>query len=506
MHHLLSVSGKRRLPLFILTQLVCLLLLFVAWPAAAQEETTLPTQLQTLAREAMEGAEAAKQNETAVMHHVYDEVHEAWQAMEDGVQAQSPTAYIELEGALATLKTALEAEPINATAVGQAFDHLAAEAAEISEKLSGGVAIAPVTADEGTVQQLMDDLNGAYEALEAGEVATARELLTAVITTWPSIEGAIATQDSEAYTAIEIGLSRAAAALDAETLDVVAAETAVGQLRDTIAPFATGASSYTMFDAMAIILREGLEALLVITALLTFLKRSGNADKQRWIWMGSAVGIGFSLLVALALQSLFNRISAGQNRELIEGITGLLAAAMLFYVSYWLHNQANLRNWQKYINESVTQALDQGRLMGLATLAFLAVFREGAETAVFYLGIAPSISLSDLLLGLGLGLAILAVVAGLMFGLGLRLPLRPFFFVAGLLVYYLGFKFLGTGIHSLQVANVLPASPLSLSPIPLLGFYPTWQTAVAQLLMLLLALFTVLFWQRLTPRSRVAAS
>lgn len=504
MRHLLSVSGKRRLPLFIVSQLVCLLLLFVAWPAAAQEETPLPTQLQALAREAMEGAEAAEQNETAVMHHVYDEVHEAWVAMEDGVQAQNPTAYIEIEGALVAVKTALQAEPINPAIVAQAYDHLADEATEIAGKLGGAVVAAPVVA-EGTVRELADQLTEAYGAIEAGNIAEARTLLTAVITTWPSIEGAIATQDSEAYTAIEIGLSRAAAALDAETLDVVAAETAVEQLRDTIAPFATGASSYTMFDAMAIILREGLEALLVITALLTFLKRSGNADKQRWIWMGSAVGIGFSLLVALALQSLFNRISAGQNRELIEGITGLLAAAMLFYVSYWLHNQANLRNWQKYINESVTQALDQGRLMGLATLAFLAVFREGAETAVFYLGIAPSIAMSDLLLGLGLGLAILAVVAGLMFGLGLRLPLRPFFFVAGLLVYYLGFKFLGTGIHSLQVANVLPASPLSLSPIPMLGFYPTWQTAVAQLLMLLLALFIILFWQRLTPRSRIAA-
>lgn len=471
---------------------------------AAQEESGVVNQLQALAREAHEGAEAAELNETAVMHHVYDEVHEAWEAMEDDVQAQNPVAYVELEGAIVAIKTALETEPVNVAMVQQAFDHLEDESLEIAEKLGGGVVTAPVVADEATVQQLVVDLNEAYEALEAGDAATARGLLTAVIQAWPSVEGAIATQDSEAYTSIEIGLARAAAALDEETLDVGAAETAVSQLRDTLTPFASGASIYTMFDAMAIILREGLEALLVITALLAFLKRSGNADKQRWIWGGSLIGIGVSLLVALALQMVFNKISAGQNRELIEGITGLVAAAMLFYVSYWLHSQANLRNWQKYINASVTQALDQGRLMGLSLLAFLAVFREGAETAVFYLGIAPSISLSDLLMGLGLGIAILAVVAVLMFGLGLRLPLRPFFFVAGLLVYYLGFKFLGTGIHALQVADVLPASPLSLPSIPLLGFYPTWQTAVAQLSVLLLALVVILLWQRPTT-ARVAA-
>lgn len=479
--------------------------LVMAGAVAAQEASSVAAQLQVLAREAHEGAEAAELNETAVMHHVYDEVHDMWEGMEDEVQTQNPTAYIELEGAMAAVKTALAADPINSAVVQQAFDHLEDESLEIAEKLGGGAVAAPVVADEATVQQLVADLNEAYEALEAGDAATAWGLVTAVIQAWPSVEGAIATQDPEAYTDIEITLARASAALDDEALDVAAAETAVAHLRDTLTPFVTGGTIYTLFDAMAIILREGLEALLVITALLTFLKRSGNADKQRWIWGGSLIGIGVSLLVALALHMLFNKISAGQNRELIEGITGLIAAAMLFYVSYWLHNQANLRNWQKYINSSVTQALDQGRLMGLSLLAFLAVFREGAETAVFYLGIAPSISLSDLLLGLGLGIAILAVVAVLMFGLGVRLPLRPFFFVAGLLVYYLGFKFLGTGIHALQVANVLPSSPLSLPSIPALGFYPTWQTAVAQLLMLLLALIVVLLWQRPVPTSRVAA-
>jgi high-affinity iron transporter len=139
-------------------------------------------------------------------------------------------------------------------------------------------------------------------------------------------------------------------------------------------------------------------------------------------------------------------------------------------------------------------------------LAFLAVFREGAETAVFYLGMAPSIALNDLVLGLGGGVVALAVAAVLMLGAGVRLPLRLFFRVAGLLVYYLGFKFVGTGIHALQVANAVPATPIAGMPaIPFLGIYPTWETLLPQLALLLGAL-TALLYLRARDRRAAAAT
>ena len=126
----------------------------------------------------------------------------------------------------------------------------------------------------------------------------------------------------------------------------------------------------------------------------------------------------------------------------------LIAAALLFYVSYWLHSKASLHAWKKYIDQQTTQALARGSMAGLALLAFLAVFREGAETAVFYLGMAPAIELRDLVLGIAGGALVLIVAAVLMLVVGVKLPLRPFFRVAGLLVYYLGFKFVGTGLHA----------------------------------------------------------
>jgi high-affinity iron transporter len=139
-------------------------------------------------------------------------------------------------------------------------------------------------------------------------------------------------------------------------------------------------------------------------------------------------------------------------------------------------------------------------------LSFLAVFREGAETAVFYLGMASSITLENLLLGLGLGLALLVVAAVLMLVVGMKLPLRPFFQVAGLLVYYLGFKFLGTGIHALQVAGMLPTSPIPvLPPLPVIGFYPTWETALPQLALLAAALAAFLYLRAQERRAHTAA-
>ena len=140
-----------------------------------------------------------------------------------------------------------------------------------------------------------------------------------------------------------------------------------------------------------------------------------------------------------------------------------------------------------------------------AALAFLAVFREGAETTVFYLGMAPAIALRDLLLGLGIGIGALIVAALLILVAGVKLPLRPFFRVAGVLVYYLGFKFVGAGIHSLQVAGLAPATLIpGLPAVPFLGFYPIWETVLPQLVLLLGALAAFLYLRARDRRAGAA--
>jgi len=173
-------------------------------------------------------------------------------------------------------------------------------------------------------------------------------------------------------------------------------------------------------------------------------------------------------------------------------VTGVFAALMLIYMSYWLHSKSNIHQWQNYINDKGTKALATGSLFSLGLLAFLAVFREGTEVVLFYIGMASSIGLSDLLVGIGIGLVILAVISFLMLKVGTRIPVRPFFLVSSLLVFYLGLKFTGMGVNSLQLAGVIPANTNNQLPsISWLGTFPSWEVVVPQLLMIIFAIFMI---------------
>lgn len=434
----------------------------------------------------------------------YDELHEAWEAIEDSVRDADAAGYVALETTLDALEEAVNAQQPDAATVEGAFAAIEHETLEVAERI--GSADTTALAAPATLAGLAADLDASYIALEADDAQGGLEHLMAVIRAWPSVEGEVATRNPEAYSAIEVDLGQAVAALETEPADLETAEAAVGRLRVAVAPFTEVASSYGIFDAAAILLREGLEALLVIVALLAFLRRSGNSDKRGWIWAGGAAGVLASVGAGFALQAVFSAASAGQNREIVEGVTGLVAAAMLFYVAYWLHSKVSLSAWKRYIDERTGEALAGGSLLGLALLAFLAVFREGAETVVFYLGIAPSISLRDLLAGFGIGAAALVVIAMLMLVFSVRLPLRLFFRVAGLLVYYLGFKFVGTGIHALQVAGVLRSDPAPVPVIPVLGIYPTWETLLPQLALLIAGVAVVAYLSVRDHRSAATAS
>jgi len=470
-----------------------ILLVGLAGIASAQAQgLPLADQVRGLTQHAEEGIDAANHNRPELMRGEYAEIHAIWSAFEDQVREQDAAGYADIEGALAAIKIAVDAQQPDPAVVKAAYQQLEHEAIEVADRLSGAApAAAAASSSAISLPDALKQLAVADAALSRGDAPAAAEQVTSFIRIWPAVEGAVATKSHAAYTAVEGDIGSARAALDAQPPDLAAAQAAVAHIRTTLAPL-TEEQTYTAFDAGAIVLREGLEALLVIVALLAFLRKSGNGDKRGWIWAGGALGIGASIITAFALQRVFSNISAGQNRELIEAATGLIAATLLFYVSYWLHSKASLHGWQKYINTRTSQALARGNMAGLALLAFLAVFREGAETTVFYLGMAPAIAARDLLLGIGAGAAILTAAAVLMLALGVKLPLRPFFRIASLLIYYLGFKFVGAALHSLQVAGVIPATPiaaLSSNPIfEFLGIYPTWQTLLPQLALLLGAL------------------
>jgi high-affinity iron transporter len=243
-----------------------------------------------------------------------------------------------------------------------------------------------------------------------------------------------------------------------------------------------------------------LEALLIIAALLALAKRNGASRQHAAVWWGSAAGIIASLVIAVGLHLALAGAVSGAQRELLEGLIGLVAAGLLFWVSWWLHRAAATDKFQTELAQKARVALASGSVSALAGLAFLAVLREGAETALFYLGMASSISTSDLLTGIALATVLLIVFGFAIIRIGVRLPLRPFFFCLGLLVLAMGVKFVATGIHCLQIAQWLPATDISWLPtVELVGLYPTAETLAGWLAALVLAATVFVLARRPPP-------
>lgn len=261
----------------------------------------------------------------------------------------------------------------------------------------------------------------------------------------------------------------------------------------------SGSGSEAFWQSFLIILREGFEAILVIGAIVAFLMKTGHRDRLRSIW----VGVGFALLAsaatAVVLKTMLSAVPA--SREIIEGVTLLIAVCVLFSVSYWLISKVEAAKWQQFINEKVTTALDQGGGRALVFVAFLAVYREGAETALFYQALfseGPNVVL-PLTLGILAGFVALAIIFTLFYRYGVRIPIRRFFAVTSVLLYYMAFVFAGKGVRELQEGNAIPLTAIRGFPhIEWLGIYPSWQGILTQLLLLLLLAFAVLktFWPK----------
>jgi len=261
----------------------------------------------------------------------------------------------------------------------------------------------------------------------------------------------------------------------------------------------TGGAIEAFWQSLLIILREGLEAILVIGAVVAFLIRTGHRERLRAIWWGVAWGVVASAATAVVLKTVLSAMPA--SRELIEGATMLVAVAVLFSVSYWLISKVEAAKWQQFIREKVTNALEHGGGTALAFVAFLAVYREGAETALFYQALLNEGARVALPIALGIlvGGGILAVIFTLFYRFGVRIPLRTFFGVTSVLLYYMAFVFMGKGIRELQEGNLVSITIIPGAPhVDALGLYPTVESLLAQMVLLVLFVFAVVktFWPK----------
>lgn len=248
-------------------------------------------------------------------------------------------------------------------------------------------------------------------------------------------------------------------------------------------------SAYSLFlTSFLIILREGFEAILILGAIIAYLIKSGNKEKVKVIYQSAIAALGASILTAIAFKYVF-KIS-GASQEILEGVTMLIAVGVLFSVSYWLVSKSEAEKWQQYIEGKVKTSLKTGNTMALWLAAFLAVYREGAETVLFYQALVNGQSQGNgmILLGFIIGcLALVGIFRAVRYG-SVKMPLKPFFIGTSALMYYLAFVFAGEGVRELQAGALVGST--SIDGVPVIGFlgvYPTIETLFAQGLLVLAA-------------------
>jgi len=241
--------------------------------------------------------------------------------------------------------------------------------------------------------------------------------------------------------------------------------------------------------SLLIILREGIEAILIITAIIAYLVKSGQTDKVKVIYNGCISALVLSVITAVLVKWVFKASAASQ--ELMEGGTMLIASVVLFSVSYWLISKAEAQKWTSYIKEKVGESLSSKSLKTLWFAAFLAVYREGAETVLFYQALSSGTSASGLTAvagGFVVGsVALVGIYLGMRCG-ALRLPLRPFFLCTGALLYFMAFTFAGNGMMELIEGKMFQSTLVPWMPtVQFMGVHPYLQTLVPQLAIVLAA-------------------
>ena len=259
-----------------------------------------------------------------------------------------------------------------------------------------------------------------------------------------------------------------------------------------------GAAWQAFLAVLGLTLREGLEAILVIAAIIAYLVKTNSRKYLASVYIGAGLGVLFSVVLAM----IFNGIAvslgdaqSGAGQEIFEGVTMFLAVIVLFYVSNWMLSKAEAENWNKYIKDKVQQSIDKGSMYTLSFSAFLAVAREGAELIMFFQGMRANITNNPHMLWAGLALAvvILVIVYFAITKLSVRLPLKPFFTFTSVLMFILCISFVGKGVYELQEADVIGRTVIPWMNgfnFELLGVYDRYENLIPQLILLALTIFT----------------
>lgn len=341
---------------------------------------------------------------------------------------------------------------------------------------------------DGALALARSRLVESLQAYRVGDQRRARDLaLAAYLDGFEPVEPVLAARDAALMARIEAAMGKLRSLVGGgATVDAVAAQ--VQQLdalfgQAEIALDASEASGTAAFvGAFTILLREGMEALLVLIAIVAFLRKAGRTEVMPYVhagWVGALLAGIFTWGVATWLVSI-----SGASREMTEGFAALFAASVLLVVGVWMHGKSRAGAWQQYVREKLSRALSKRSMWFLFLLSFVVVYREVFETILFFAALWTQGNGVAVLAGGGLGAAALAAIAAAMLRYSRRLPVAKFFAWTSILIAVLAVVMAGKGIAALQEAGLLAVSLVGFPRITLLGIYPTLQTLAAQVLVL----------------------
>ncbi|CAN1723782.1 high-affinity iron transporter [Hyphomicrobium sp. 1Nfss2.1] len=340
----------------------------------------------------------------------------------------------------------------------------------------------------GSLTALKDKLQNSLKTYEAGDHKQAGQLaLSAYLDHFEPVEPTLGARDSALLGEIERGMMEYRAAIArGESAQVLAERvTALNGLFDSaeavLAPNA-GSPIATFLGAATILLREGLEAMLIVVAMIAFLRKAERTEVLPHVHAGWVGGLVAGLLTWAAATWLIE--ISGASRELTEGFGSIFAALVLLSVGIWMHGKSHADQWQRYIREKMSTALSGRSAWVLFGLAFVAVYREVFETILFYATLWTQGNGGAMLAGAATACVALALIAWAMLRYAGRLPIGQFFRYSSWLMAVLTVVLAGKGVAALQEAGIIGIAPLAAMPrIPIVGVFPTVQTVAAQVAM-----------------------
>lgn len=425
---------------------------------------------------------AIKDKNHTELQSLNNDLNSIWTSNETVIRNYDDGKYGQIEVNLMQLRVAIQKEPLDTDKVKTAWSTFKNSIDTVDQKQSDS------DSDKYKVTQLNEELDKAIAGINDNDLDKADASLSQFVKIWPYVEGKIQTKNSSLYTKIEDKIPYYQSILDQSNKDRVkkGLQELNSEIKDTV-----GQGEYSFVDVMIIFLREGIEVLLIIMTLTTMTRKVKDVKGTSSVVGGALLGLILS--IGLGITFIYTIGNNGVVREGMEAILGIVAVVLMYVVGIWMHRRSNAQRWNEMIQSMYNNAMSNGNLILLGTIGLISVLREGVEVIIFYMGMIGSITTKDFISGIGLAIIILIIFAFAFRFIVKLVPVRFIFRVLSILIFVMTFKMLGVSIQKLQLLGYM--SQHSIEGLPTLswiGFYPSVETIIAQVILIILILIFVL--------------